>query len=80
MITLFFLESITISKDTSFNLLAKIRKLFPEEPIYALGVHFSYDEQLAAKKNVVWSTRPGPKKNTKHLVVKRIYPYTEESM
>ena len=22
-----------------------------EEPIYALGVHFSYDEQLAAKKN-----------------------------
>ena len=22
-----------------------------EEPIYALGVHFSYDEQIAAKKN-----------------------------
>ena len=42
---------------------------FSEEPIYALGVHFSYDEQLAAKRNLfdrldpvrrilnIWSSR-----------------------
>jgi len=34
-------------KDTLLNL----RLHLSEEPIYALGVHFSYDEQHAAKKN-----------------------------
>ena len=42
-----------------------------EEPIYTLGVHFSYDKQLAAKKNSFDRQDPAAKKNTKHLVVKR---------
>ena len=28
-----------------------------EETIYALGVHFSYEAQLAAKERIFWSTR-----------------------
>ena len=40
-----WLGSLRHRKDTLFSL--RLR----EEPIYALGVHFSYDEQLAAKKN-----------------------------
>ena len=42
---LLWLGSLRYRKDTLFNL------RLSEEPIYALGVHFSYDEQLAAKKN-----------------------------
>ena len=42
---LLWLGSLRHRKDTLFNL------RLSEEPIYALGVHFSYDEQLAAKKN-----------------------------
>ena len=42
---LLWLGSLRYRKDTLLNL------RLSEEPIYALGVHFSYDEQLAAKKN-----------------------------
>ena len=42
---LLWLASLRHRKDTLLNL------RLSEEPIYALGVHFSYDEQLAAKKN-----------------------------
>ena len=41
---LLWLGSLRHRKDTLLNL------RLSEEPIYALGVHFSYDEQLAAKK------------------------------
>jgi len=42
---LLWLGSLRYQKDTLLNL------RLSEEPIYALGVHFLYDEQLAAKKN-----------------------------
>ena len=42
---LLWLGSLRHRKDTLLNV------RLSEEPIYALGVHFSYDEQLAAKKN-----------------------------
>lgn len=42
---LLWLGSLRHRKDTLLNLRVS------EESIYALGVHFSYDEQLAAKKN-----------------------------
>ena len=42
---LLWLRSLRYRKNTLLNL------RLSEEPIYALGGHFSYDEQLAAKKN-----------------------------
>ena len=54
------------------SLISKIyttKSKLSEEPIYALGVHFMYDEQLATKKNLfdqldplrtilnIWSSR-----------------------